>query len=148
MRVYSRLLATATDAGASRGFRQTPAALLPPIPLYRTILRTHRKRLGVEERVLGDMYVKAEFRAHKNIDNPVQIIGFLSEWQMYAQTLQGESWKGEKMDKTKVDKMSDQQIGQLYELMQAIQKQNQDDADAEEARVVNLLDSHKSKPDQ
>lgn len=92
--------------------------------------------------------MKAEFRAHKNIDNPVQIIGFLSEWQMYAQTLQGESWKGEKMDKTKVDKMSDQQIGQLYELMQAIQKQNQDDADAEEARVVNLLDSHKSKPDQ
>ena len=122
MRVFTRLLATATDAGASRGFRQTPAALLPPIPLYRTILRTHRKRLGVEERVLGDMYVKAEFRAHKDIDNPVQIvspcmhargstiwllkIGFLSEWQMYAQTLQGDSWKGDKMDKTKVDKMS------------------------------------------
>lgn len=74
MRVYSRLLATATDAGASRGFRQAPSALLPPIPLYRTILRTHRKRLGVEERVLGDMYVKAEFRAHKSIDNPVQIV--------------------------------------------------------------------------
>jgi hypothetical protein len=74
MRVYSRLLAVATDAGASRGFRQAPSALLPPIPLYRTILRTHRKRLGVEERVLGDMYVKAEFRAHKDIDNPVQIV--------------------------------------------------------------------------
>ncbi|KAH7393999.1 acetate non-utilizing protein 9, mitochondrial precursor [Phaeosphaeria sp. MPI-PUGE-AT-0046c] len=148
MRVFTRLLATATDAGASRGFRQMPAALLPPIPLYRTILRTHRKRLGVEERVLGDMYVKAEFRAHRDIDNPVQIIGFLSEWQMYAQTLQGESWKGERMDKTKVDKMSDQQIGQLYELMQVIQKQSQEDADAEEARVVNVLDSHKSKPDQ
>jgi hypothetical protein len=74
MRVFSRLLATATDAGASQGFRQAPAALLPPIPLYRTILRTHRKRLGVEERTLGDLYVKAEFRAHKNIDNPVQIV--------------------------------------------------------------------------
>jgi hypothetical protein len=74
MRVFSRLLATATDAGASQGFRRAPAALLPPIPLYRTILRTHRKRLGVEERVLGDMYVKAEFRAHREIDNPVQIV--------------------------------------------------------------------------
>ncbi|KAH3910792.1 hypothetical protein HBI56_188140 [Parastagonospora nodorum] len=147
MRVFSRLLATATDAGASQGFRQAPAALLPPIPLYRTILRTHRKRLGVEERVLGDMYVKAEFKAHKDIDNPVQIIGFLSEWQLYAQTLQGDNWKGQKMDKGKIDKMSDQQIGQLYELMQAIQKQSQDDADAEEARIVNSLDSHK-KPDQ
>ncbi|KAF1920487.1 acetate non-utilizing protein 9, mitochondrial precursor [Ampelomyces quisqualis] len=148
MRVFSRLLATATDAGASQGFRQAPAALLPPIPLYRTILRTHRKKLGVEERVLGDMYVKAEFRAHKDIDNPVQIIGFLSEWQLYAQTLQGDSWKGKKMDKQKIDKMSDQQIGQLYELMQAIQKQSQDDADAEEANIVNALDNHKSKPDQ
>jgi hypothetical protein len=32
--------------------------------------------------------------------------------------------------------------------MQAIQKQNQDDADAEEASIVNALDNHKSKPDQ
>lgn len=76
MRVYSRLLATATDAGASKGpFRPAPAALLPPIPLFRTILRTHRKKLPVEQRLLGDMYVKAEFRAHKDIDNPVQIVG-------------------------------------------------------------------------
>jgi hypothetical protein len=44
--------------------------------------------------------------------------------------------------------IADQQIGQLYELMQAIQKQSQDDADAEADRVVNVLDSHKSKPDQ
>jgi hypothetical protein len=43
---------------------------------------------------------------------------------------------------------ADQQIGQLYELMQAIQKQNQEDADAEEASIVNALDNHKSKPDQ
>jgi hypothetical protein len=43
---------------------------------------------------------------------------------------------------------ADQQIGQLYELMQAIQKQSQDDADAEEAEIVNALDNHKPKPDQ
>jgi hypothetical protein len=47
---------------------------LPPIPLYRRLLRSHRKRLGVEERLLGDMYIKAEFRAHRDIDNPVQIV--------------------------------------------------------------------------
>ncbi|KAJ4319375.1 hypothetical protein N0V94_003965 [Neodidymelliopsis sp. IMI 364377] len=148
MRVYSRLLATATDAGASKGpFRPAPAALLPPIPLYRTLLRTHRKVLPVEQRLLGDMYVKAEFRAHRDIDNPVQIIGFLSEWQMYAQALQGDSWRGEKMDKAKIDKMSDQQLGQLYELMQTIKKQNSEDAEAEEADVVVPLDGPK-KPDQ
>ncbi|KAL1596018.1 hypothetical protein SLS59_008007 [Nothophoma quercina] len=149
MRVYSRLLATATDAGAAKGpFRPAPAALLPPIPLYRTLLRTHRKVLPVEQRLLGDMYVKAEFRAHKDIDNPVQIIGFLSEWQMYAQALQGDSWKGERMDKAKIDKMSDQQIGQLYELMQAIKKQNDAEAEeVEESDTVVPLDGPE-KPDQ
>ncbi|KAH7401473.1 hypothetical protein BKA66DRAFT_396695, partial [Pyrenochaeta sp. MPI-SDFR-AT-0127] len=131
MRAYTRLLAAATDAGVSKPFRPAPAALLPPIPLYRRLLRSHRKRLGVEERLLGDMYIKAEFRAHKDIDNPVQIIGFLSEWQLYAQMLEGESWKEAKMDKAKIDKMSDQQIGQLYELMQAIQKQADEDAEEE-----------------
>jgi hypothetical protein len=49
-------------------------ALLPPIPLYRRLLRSHRKTLPVELRTLGDLYVKAEFRAHKDIDNPVQIV--------------------------------------------------------------------------
>lgn len=55
---------------------------------------------------------------------------------MYAQKIEGDSWRGEKLDKGKIDKMSgkyavlnvriyscsliDQQLGQLYELMQAI----------------------------
>ncbi|KAK7192948.1 hypothetical protein DPSP01_005157 [Paraphaeosphaeria sporulosa] len=130
MRVYSRLLATASNAGASNSFRPTPMALLPPIPLYRRLLRAHRK-LPKEERTLGDLYVKKEFRAHKDIDNPVHIVGFLSEWQMYAQQLSGDAWKDAKMDSAKVDKMSDQQIGQLYELMTAIRKQELDDTEAE-----------------
>ncbi|KAF1956738.1 ACN9-domain-containing protein [Byssothecium circinans] len=122
MRYFNRLLAVATDAGASKPFRPAPMALLSPIPLYRRLLRCHRK-LDFEQRVLGDKYLKSEWRAHKDIDNPVHIIGFLTEWQRYAQIVEGDSWKGEKMDKTKIDKMSDQQIGQLYELMQAIRKQ-------------------------
>ncbi|KAK3207225.1 hypothetical protein GRF29_103g210466 [Pseudopithomyces chartarum] len=58
-------------------------------------------------------------------------VGFLTEWQLYAQQIAGDSWKGEKMDKAKVDKMSDQQIGQLYELMNAIRKQELEDNDPE-----------------
>lgn len=73
-------------------------------------------------RLLGDEYVKSEFRAHRAIDNPVHIvrfhqaifsgkglhiqIGFLTEWQMYAQKLEGESWIGERMEPGKIDKMS------------------------------------------
>lgn len=73
-------------------------------------------------------------------------IGFLTEWQMYAQKIEGDSWQGEKLDKGKIDKMSgthqessvealkltankDQQLGQLYELMQAIQKKDQNEGE-------------------
>lgn len=57
-------------------------------------------------RVLGDEYVKSEFRAHRNVENPIHIVGFLKEWQMYAQQVEGDSWYGEKLDKEKIDKMS------------------------------------------
>ena len=33
-------------------------------------------------------------------------IGFLTEWQMYAQKIEGDSWLGERLDSGKVDKMS------------------------------------------
>ncbi|KAL9113952.1 MAG: hypothetical protein Q9227_002086 [Pyrenula ochraceoflavens] len=98
-------------------------ALLPPIPLYRRILRTHR-RLPLDQRVFGDTYVKAEFRRHRDIENPLHVIGFLTEWQLYAQKLEGDEWKGEQLDKTFVERLSDQQVGQLWELMQAIKRRN------------------------
>ncbi|KAL7794599.1 ACN9 domain-containing protein [Trichoderma ceciliae] len=113
-------LASAT--ALQSGLRPKPMALLPPIPLYRRLLRAHRKHLPTEMRLLGDEYVKAEFRAHRSVDNPAHLIGFLSEWQMYAQQIEGESWVGEKIDQGKLQKLSDEQIQQLYDLMQAIRK--------------------------
>ncbi|EMD31278.1 hypothetical protein CERSUDRAFT_100473 [Gelatoporia subvermispora B] len=102
--------------------REASAALLPPLPLYRRILRAHRS-LPYEMRSLGDDYVKAEFRRHKSIDNKVHIIGFLSQWKMYLDELPAEpdpqSFKGKKLDPTVVEKMSAEQLGQLYELMHA-----------------------------
>ncbi|EKG10656.1 Complex 1 LYR protein [Macrophomina phaseolina MS6] len=120
-------MAEATAAGATKPLRPAPMALLPPIPLYRRILRAHRRQLDPQMRQLGDEYVKAEFRAHKAVDNPIHIIGFLTEWQMYAQHLEGDSWRDAKMDKAKIDKMSDEQIAQLYELMLAIRQQDIDE---------------------
>ncbi|MCJ1336313.1 acetate non-utilizing protein 9 [Bachmanniomyces sp. S44760] len=133
MKSSSTLRATATAAGSTAGLKPAPMALLPPIPLYRRLLRTHRKFLPKQMRLLGDEYVKSEFRAHRNVENPVHIawvkIGFLTEWQMYAQKIEGDSWLGEKLDSGKIDKMSDQQLGQLYELMQAIQKAEREGGD-------------------
>ena len=33
-------------------------------------------------------------------------VGFLTEWQLYAQKLEGDQWVGERMDPNKIDKMS------------------------------------------
>lgn len=33
-------------------------------------------------------------------------IGFLTEWQMYAQKIEGDSWLGDKIDQAKMQKMS------------------------------------------
>ncbi|TEY55750.1 hypothetical protein BOTCAL_0228g00070 [Botryotinia calthae] len=125
------LMASPSAAGTGKGFRPAPMALLPPIPLYRRLFRAHRKHLPREMRLLGDEYIKSEFRQHREVENPVHIIGFLTEWQMYAQKLEGESWIGERMDKEKIDKMSDQQLGQLYELMQAIRKKQVEESGEE-----------------
>lgn len=56
--------------------------------------------------MLGDEYVKAEFRLHKEIDNPVHIVGFLTEWQLYAQQLEGGDWAGRGLEREKLEKMS------------------------------------------
>lgn len=107
MRAFHRLLAVPSSVGTqSAGLKQVPPALLPPIPLYRRLLRAHRKYLPPQERVLGDEFIKKEFRDHRSTDNPVHIVGFLTEWQTYAQQIEGENWREEKMDKSKIDKMS------------------------------------------
>ncbi|KAF9879822.1 acetate non-utilizing protein [Colletotrichum karsti] len=121
----------ASAATPKPGLSPAPMALLPPIPLYRRLLRAHRKHLPTEMRLLGDEYIKAEFRAHRKVDNPAHLIGFLTEWQLYAQKVEGDEWKGEKIDPVKVAKLSDEQVGQLYELMQAI-KERSKQGDGEE----------------
>ncbi len=138
MRLNPRLYASPVSAPLRPGQRSPPATLLPPIPLYRRLLRTHRKKLDPEQRIFGDTYLKAEFRRHKDIDNPLHIVGFLTKWQEYGQKLEGDGWIGETLDKSTVDKMSDQQLGQLYELMQAIQRRGKESADEElEGRTEN-----------
>ena len=71
MRATALRLATALP---SKGLSPAPMALLPPIPLYRRLLRAHRKYLPSEMRVLGDEYIKAEFRAHRQVDNPAHLV--------------------------------------------------------------------------
>ena len=74
MRVPLRLMAMPTVAGLTQGPKPAPLALLPPIPLYRRLFRTHRKFLTKEMRLLGDEYIRHEFREHQRIENPMHIV--------------------------------------------------------------------------
>ena len=53
--------------------------------------------------------LRAEYRRHHKITNPVHIIGFLSQWKMYLDGLpQGEeakNFKGKKLDHTVFEKV-------------------------------------------
>lgn len=83
------------------------AALLPPLPLYRRILRVHRT-LPVEMKSLGDQYVKDEFKRHQSIDNPLQIVGFLTQWKVYLDGLEkdtGTTFKGRQLDMRQFEKV-------------------------------------------
>jgi hypothetical protein len=71
MKLTQPLLATAR----STGLRAAPVALLPPIPLYRRVLRANRRHLPSDMRLLGDSFVRSEFRAHRITDNPIHIVG-------------------------------------------------------------------------
>jgi hypothetical protein len=145
MRPTLRLLASPITMPISLkpGSKPGPLALLPPIPLYRRLLRIHRKKLDAEGRLFGDTYIKAEFRRHKDVENPLHIVGFLTQWQQYGQQLEGDGWKEEKLDAGFLEKMSDQQIGQMYELMQAIQKRGRESADEEIEGRVGLVEDKK-----
>lgn len=67
-------MASPSAAGTGKGLRPAPLALLPPIPLYRRLFRAHRKHLPREMRLLGDEYIKSEFRQHREVENPVHIV--------------------------------------------------------------------------
>ncbi|CAG90296.1 DEHA2G06622p [Debaryomyces hansenii CBS767] len=96
--------------------------ILPPLKLYKALLRAHANKLPVELRPLGDQYVKAEFKAHKNIDNPLHIVGFLAQWQDYLKGIDGGEWINGKLSQQDLEKMSPEQIGQLHELMEEAKK--------------------------
>lgn len=116
--------ATAVRLVRQRRPERNVAPLLPPLKLYREILRTHIHKLPPDLRFLGDQYVKAEFKAHQKIDNPLHIVGFLSQWQDYLRELDSESWVNGKLSKTDFEKMTDEQVNQLYELMQETKRLN------------------------
>ncbi|XP_074111449.1 succinate dehydrogenase assembly factor 3 [Cotesia typhae] len=92
--------------------------------LYKTILKLHRG-LPTEMQSLGTPYVRDEFRRHKNC-NEAESYVFMNEWTEYAITIAKQlglrgpiSAKplGKSLEVNDLEKLRDEQIYQLYELM-------------------------------
>lgn len=128
LRASARRLASASNQPPPPGseisdVRRATATLLPPIKLYRRLLRAHRA-LDADMRAVGDNYIKDEFKRHAGIDNPLQIVGFLSSWKLYLDQLEVQQGKpggfrGQRLEPRLLEKFSDEQFYQIHELMQA-----------------------------
>ncbi|KAL3230432.1 hypothetical protein RNJ44_00881 [Nakaseomyces bracarensis] len=105
--------------------------LLPPLMLYRRILRAH-KLLPPMQREMGDNYVKSEFELHKSIDNPLHIVGFLASWQDYLYQVTDGKWKEGTLSPAVLEKMSPEQVAQLYELMKETERVTKGETPKEE----------------
>ncbi|XP_066531467.1 succinate dehydrogenase assembly factor 3, mitochondrial isoform X3 [Hoplias malabaricus] len=99
--------------------------------LYKRILLLHRF-MPIDLRVLGDQYVKDEFRRHKSA-GPEEVTIFMKEWESYRDTLQTQVLEavgneklalGADLPEQKLRHFQDEQIGQLYELMLESTKPN------------------------
>ncbi|KNC48390.1 uncharacterized protein AMSG_04839 [Thecamonas trahens ATCC 50062] len=86
------------------------------LALYRNIMRMHRRVLPVELRMVGDDYVRDEFKRHKAV-SPTEVRMFLKEWHGYLKTLRKQKRRGEEfgaeLAAEQLDKLSPEQRVQL-----------------------------------
>ncbi|KAM3716658.1 Succinate dehydrogenase assembly factor 3 [Dirofilaria immitis] len=103
-----------------------------PLILYKRILRLHYG-LPKEMRMIGDCYIKDEFRRHKNV-SAEQALVFLKEWKEYCTILskqlsnRGIAKKilGVSLNSTLLDNLQDDQLWQLYNLKLEAEKRGSD----------------------
>ncbi|KAI9136250.1 putative ACN9 family domain-containing protein [Paraphysoderma sedebokerense] len=95
------------------------------IQLYRRILSLHRSLPG-PIRYIGDNYVKSEWRRHQHVQDQKFLKGFVDEWNKYAEEIERQvqigKLEGRGLKKEEIEKMNNQQIGQLYELQKEAKK--------------------------
>ncbi|KAF8385114.1 hypothetical protein PRIPAC_74256 [Pristionchus pacificus] len=107
---------------AARAAVQKIDPALFPLLLYKRILRLHYG-LPAPARLMGDSYVKDEFRRHKSVPRE-QALVFLNEWTQYCTMLSkqltgrgiSKGVIGKDFDHTDLDKFSEEQLSQLLEL--------------------------------
>ncbi|TDH68384.1 hypothetical protein CCR75_003582 [Bremia lactucae] len=92
------------------------------LTLYRRILTLHRKKLKPHMRVLGDQYVRDEFKRHKSSD-PKYVALFIREWEQYAAVMATKQNRfGEMLSSEDNELLDGEQKKKLRSLQEAARK--------------------------
>ncbi|GMS80277.1 hypothetical protein PENTCL1PPCAC_2452 [Pristionchus entomophagus] len=99
-----------------------------PLVLYKRILRLHYG-LPPPARLMGDAYVRDEFRRHKTAPRE-QALVFLHEWMQYCTMLSkqltgrgiSKGIIGKDFEHTDLDKFNEEQLSQLLELKEEAER--------------------------
>ncbi|CCI45107.1 unnamed protein product [Albugo candida] len=85
--------------------------------LYKSILSLHQRQLDPQLRVIGDQYVREEFKRHKNASMEY-VSPFLTEWKQYEDTLRSKPKLhiGENLSSSTERLLSEEQKKQLHTL--------------------------------
>ncbi|TMW55825.1 hypothetical protein Poli38472_008473 [Pythium oligandrum] len=87
--------------------------------LYRRILTLHRRKLEPRMRVLGDAYVRDEFRRHKDAADKFVPL-FMQEWEQYVTMLsQKQDRFGRELSESERALMNSEQQEKLQSLRDA-----------------------------
>ena len=90
-----------------------------PRNLLRSILRLHKLRLPSDQQALGDAYVKAEFKLHRDA-KPEFVAKFMAEWQSYRDPLaNSRNWPSAPLSADQLASLSGEQREQLDDLKKA-----------------------------
>ena len=101
-----------------------------PRKLLRSILRLHKLRLPSDQQALGDAYVKAEFRLHKDAE-PAFVKMFMAEWTSYRDHVaNSRNWPSAPLADSALASMSAEQREQLDALKQAAESGTEPGGDA------------------
>ncbi len=112
------------------------------VNLYRHILRLHRL-LPSEMRIIGDNFVKPEFKRHSKVTDHAILETFYTEWASYSEFLFKQSVKansvgksfGAKIDLKRLSQFNDDQLYNLMELRKhALSDGNKDENSSKEVK--------------
>ncbi|KAL9643461.1 hypothetical protein ABK040_010076 [Willaertia magna] len=94
------------------------------LSLYKHILKLHQLKLLPQQRLLGDSYVKQEFKLNKT-DEEKFARPFVEEWLQYVEILENAedaAIVGKEMPEEDVQSLSDEQKEQFYKLKEETEK--------------------------